>query len=137
MNAIRSLALNRSSNYLTSHTQSVYSDSHNVAFRKGNSSYMTLMVLNNLGMNASTYTVNMSNVGFPAGLMVVDVLSCRNVTVDSGGGLVAQFVAGLPMVSFYISLILLHKIPSLCLKVVPDQIQGVLSIFPASGNRLV
>ena len=62
---------------------------------------MTLMVVNNLGENAQTYTVTMPNVGFPAGLTVVDVLSCRNVTVNSSGGLAAEFVAGLPMVSSF------------------------------------
>jgi alpha-amylase len=100
MNAIRSLAIARSSDYLTWHTQVVYSDAHNVAFRKGDSSYMILMVVNNLGLNAETYSVLMPNVGFPAGLTVVDVLTCKNVTVDADGGLEAAFTAGLPMVSY-------------------------------------
>jgi alpha-amylase len=99
LNAIRSLALYESSDYLTWHTQVVYSDEHNIAFRKGDSSYMTLMVVNNLGEAAQNYNVSMPNVGFPAGLTVVDVLSCRVVVVDSSGALEAQFVEGLPMVS--------------------------------------
>ena len=60
---------------------------------------MILMVVNNLGESAENYSVDMPNVGFPAGLTVVDVLSCREVVVDSSGSLEAQFVEGLPMVS--------------------------------------
>ena len=60
---------------------------------------MILMVVNNLGEAAQNYNVDMPNVGFPAGLTVVDVLSCREVVVDSSGSLEAQFVEGLPMVS--------------------------------------
>lgn len=60
---------------------------------------MILMVVNNLGEAAENYSVTMPSVGFPAGLTVVDVLSCRNVTVNASGGLAAEFVGGLPMVS--------------------------------------
>lgn len=101
LNAIRSLALYKSSDYLTWHTQVVYSDGHNIAFRKGDSSYMILMVLNNLGEAAQNYSIDMPDVGFPAGLTVVDVLSCTEVVVDGSGGLEAQFVEGRPMVSCY------------------------------------
>ena len=58
MNAIRLLTLAKSSDYLTWHTKVICSDSHNVAFRKGTSRYMILMVLNNLDSNAQTYSVS-------------------------------------------------------------------------------
>ena len=98
MNAIRQLAIAKSNDYLTWHSQVVYSDAHNVAFRKGDSSYMILMVTNNLGSSAGNYTVNMANVGFPAGLTVVDVLSCTKVVAGSDGSLTASFKGGEPMV---------------------------------------
>jgi alpha-amylase len=60
---------------------------------------MILMVVNNLGEAAENYSVDMPDVGFPAGLTVVDVLSCTEVVVDSSGGLEAHFMEGLPMVS--------------------------------------
>ncbi|KZF21659.1 glycoside hydrolase family 13 protein [Xylona heveae TC161] len=100
MNAIRKLAIAKSSDYVTTPSTIVYSDDHNVAFRKGDSSYMILNVLNNLGSSAQTYTVNLPNVGFPAGLTVVDVLSCRQVVVGSDGSLNAYFTGGLPMVYY-------------------------------------
>ncbi|TAQ86882.1 hypothetical protein B7494_g4775 [Chlorociboria aeruginascens] len=100
LNAIRSLALYSSTDYLTWKTQVVYSDDHNIAFRKGDASYMTLMVLNNLGSAAEDYTVEMPSVGFPAGLTVVEVLTCRSVTVGSDGSLAVGFQGGAPMV-FY------------------------------------
>jgi alpha-amylase len=77
----------------------VYSDDHNIAFRKGDASYMTLMVVSNMGEDAEDYNIAMPDVGFPAGLTVVEVLSCTEVVVDSAGGLEAAFVGGLPMVS--------------------------------------
>lgn len=58
------------------------------------------MVVNNLGTQAENYSVKMPGVGFAAGLTVVDVLSCKNVTVDSTGALTASFVGGLPMVYY-------------------------------------
>ncbi|TVY81334.1 Alpha-amylase, partial [Lachnellula suecica] len=100
LNAIRSMALAKSSDYLTWHTQVVYSDDHNVAFRKGDASYMTLMVLSNLGQAALNYSVQMSNVGFPAGLTVVELLSCATAVVGADGSLVVNYVAGLPMVYY-------------------------------------
>lgn len=101
MNAIRQLAIAKSLDYLTWHSKVVYSDSHNIAVRKGTSSYMTLMVTNNLGSTAQTYTVSISSSGFPVGLDVTEVLSCRSVTVDSSGNLSALLTQGLPMVSCY------------------------------------
>lgn len=61
---------------------------------------MTLMVLSNLGAQAQNYSVQMANVGFPAGLTVVELLSCRTVVVDGNGGLKVDYVAGLPMVYY-------------------------------------
>jgi hypothetical protein len=60
------------------------------------------MVLNNLGSNAQTYSVTIPGAGFPAGLTVVDVFSCKLVVVDSSGGLQANLVAGLPMVGSFL-----------------------------------
>jgi alpha-amylase len=79
----------------------VYADDHNVAFQKGDSKTMVLMVLNNLGERAENYTVKMGAVGFEGGLQVTDVLSCRNATVDDRGGLDVQFIEGLPSVSCF------------------------------------
>ncbi|KAM3072756.1 hypothetical protein ACMFMF_007087 [Clarireedia jacksonii] len=105
LNAIRSLAIARSDTYSTTQTEVVYADDHNVAFRKGDPASMILMVLNNLGENAENYTVEMSNVGFKAGLLVTDVLSCRNATVDDYGGLAVQFIEGLPSVYYPFNLL--------------------------------
>ncbi|KAJ8059596.1 hypothetical protein OCU04_011251 [Sclerotinia nivalis] len=105
LNAIRSLAIARSSTYATDQTQVAYSDPHNLAFRKGDSTHMVLMVLNNVGATAENYTVEMKNVGFEPGLIVTDVLSCRNVTVDMDGGMDVLFVSGLPSVYYPFNLL--------------------------------
>ncbi|APA12148.1 hypothetical protein sscle_09g069180 [Sclerotinia sclerotiorum 1980 UF-70] len=105
LNAIRSLAIAKSSTYSNDQTQVAYSDPHNLAFRKGDSTHMVLMVLNNIGGAADDYTVEMENVGFEAGLIVMDVLSCRNVTVDMDGGMTVPFVSGLPSVYYPFNLL--------------------------------
>ena len=104
LNAIRSLAIARSDTYATYQTQIAYSDQHNIAFRKGDEKCMSLMVLNNIGERAENYTVEMKNVGFEAGSIVTDVLSCRNVMVDEYGGMEVPFVSGLPSVSLILSM---------------------------------
>lgn len=101
------MALAKYPTYLTWHTQPVYSDAHNVAFRKGDAGSMTLMVLSNLGDKALNYSVQMANVGFTPNMAVVEVLSCRSVVVDGSGGLRVDYKAGLPMVSFEILLLFL------------------------------
>ncbi|KAK6601136.1 Alpha-amylase A type-3-like protein 1 [Botrytis cinerea] len=105
LNAIRSLAIARSDTYATYQTQIAYSDQHNIAFRKGDEKCMSLMVLNNIGERAENYTVEMKNVGFEAGSIVTDVLSCRNVMVDEYGGMEVPFVSGLPSVYYPFNLL--------------------------------
>ncbi|CAD6445336.1 f84a4824-6e3e-4a89-8f3f-4debcf8e65ce [Sclerotinia trifoliorum] len=105
LNAIRSLAIARSSTYPIDQTQVAYSDPHNLAFRKGDSTHMVLMVLNNIGATADDYTIEMNNVGFEAGLIVTDVLSCRNVAVDMDGGMNIPFESGLPSVYYPFNLL--------------------------------
>ncbi|PQE09253.1 hypothetical protein CJF32_00010703 [Rutstroemia sp. NJR-2017a WRK4] len=96
LNAIRSLAIARSNTYSTTQTKVAYADDHNIAFQKGDPKSMVLMVLNNLGEKAENYTVKMEELGFEGELLVTDVLSCRNATVDDRGGLDVQFIGGLP-----------------------------------------
>lgn len=99
LNAIRSLAIFDSATYATQQSKIAYSDPHNVAFGRGDSKNMILMVLNNLGEDAENYTVKMNDVGYEAGATVTDVLSCRRVSVDENGDMEVPFVAGLPSVS--------------------------------------
>jgi len=100
LNTIRQVASASSEAYLTWHMEVVYNDLNNIAIRKGDSSYMTLMVVNNLGTPALDYTVDIPDVGFPANLTVVDILACNEVVVGSYGALAAIFMGGLPMVYY-------------------------------------
>ncbi|KAF8858733.1 glycoside hydrolase [Acephala macrosclerotiorum] len=90
MNAIRSLAIAKCSDYLRWNTKSCIQ--------------MHIMLLLGRGRVVTVYDLTgllrRPTWGFPAGLAVVDVLSCRNITVDASGGLAAEFVGGLPMVYY-------------------------------------
>ncbi|KAH6675165.1 glycoside hydrolase family 13 protein [Halenospora varia] len=100
LNKVRALAATSSDTYITWHQQIVYSEDHVIAVRKGDESFMTLIVVSNVGEGAGTKSVVMGNVGFPAGLTVVDVLTCKSVVVGSDGSLSVNIEGGAPMV-FY------------------------------------
>ncbi|CAG8948717.1 hypothetical protein HYFRA_00001838 [Hymenoscyphus fraxineus] len=88
LNAIRSLALAKSTNYLTTRQKVVYSDDHVVAISKGEpTAAMTLMVLTNLGEKATQKRFKIENVGFERGLKIVELFSCIEAVVDDSGGL--------------------------------------------------
>ena len=97
LNQIRKRAINQSSSYVTSQSQIIYDDPHNLAFSKG---HQTVAVYNNFGASAGTYTLNLSNTGFDNCAEVMEVLSCQKVNVGCNGILSATVTGGLPLVYF-------------------------------------
>jgi alpha-amylase len=101
MNAVRKLAIAKSTRYITAKTQVVYYDAHTVGMQKGPSNAMTLTLVNNVGASAANYTVTIRTSVFAARSTVVDVLSCTQSTVGAGGSLKATISQGKPMI-FYL-----------------------------------
>lgn len=122
------MALAKSTSYLTSKQQVVYSDTRVVAVKKGDAATMTLMVLNNYGESSAQRSVVMANVGFVAGTTVVELFSCGQVVVDSAGGL-AVSGAGEALVSSFLSVLFVW------LKLIINK--GFLSRFSSSRYWMV
>ncbi|KAH8791321.1 glycoside hydrolase family 13 protein [Hyaloscypha sp. PMI_1271] len=102
VNQIRNQAIYKDSGYLTYKAYPIYSDSHTIAMRKGNTGYQIIGVFSNLGASGSSYTLTLtsSETGFTASQSLVEVLSCTAYTTDSSGNLAVAMAGGLPRI-FY------------------------------------
>lgn len=95
LNQIRNRAIEVSGNtYLTYQAWVIYSDTNSLAIRKGD----IVTVMTNLGSSGSA-TLSVSSTGYTAGATVVDVLSCKTLTVGTSGTLSVSITSGLPKVS--------------------------------------
>lgn len=101
LNAIRSLAISQDSTWVTYQAYSIYSDSHTIGMRKGNTGHQIIGVYSNVGASGSTTaTLTATNTGFTASQSVTDVMSCTAFTADSSGSLSVSISGGVPRV-FY------------------------------------
>ncbi|KAL8829795.1 MAG: hypothetical protein Q9170_006020 [Blastenia crenularia] len=82
--------------YLTSSTSVISSDDHNIALRKG----QIVSVFSNMGWNATTYNLTLKNHGYQNNQAVMEILTCRNLTVDERGDLHVSMQEGLPQVLY-------------------------------------
>lgn len=101
LNAVRSWAASKDSEYLTYQASPVYSDSHTIALRKGSTGAQIVGVYSNVGASGNT-TVKLSaaETGFTAGQALTDVMSCTGLTADSSGAINVAISGGAPRV-FY------------------------------------
>jgi alpha-amylase len=104
-NEIRNHALFQDINWLTYQNSVIYSDSANVAMRKGNAGYQTVTVLTNSGASSADYTLSVTNTGYTNGTEVVDILSCKGLTVGASGLLTVPMTQGLPRIFYPVKLL--------------------------------
>ncbi|KIR67164.1 alpha-amylase [Cryptococcus bacillisporus CA1873] len=76
-------------NFLDSQTKIVASTDHDVAFRKG----PLLAVLTNRGSPSQNVGFGVPTMGWPSQSSVVDLLSCKQFTVGSGGAILVSYAA--------------------------------------------
>ena len=95
VNQIRNHEVFSSPAYLTSSTSVIYMDKHEIAIRKGN----ILGIFSNTGINGAHRNVNLDRHGFAANRVLVEILSCKNTTVDASGHLRVSVQQGMPQVS--------------------------------------
>lgn len=127
LNQIRNQAIFKDAGYLLYKAFPIYSDDTTIAMRKGDTGFQIVGVFNNLGANgaskfphyswdiafylyslwmftnsflAYTFDLPSTDTGFTAGEVVIEVLACTSVTVDSSGNLAVAMSGGLPRV-FY------------------------------------
>lgn len=103
LNGIRNYAMTKDSAYTTTQTKVVYSDSSTIVMSKGTAGEQVVAVLSNLGDAGSSYNLTLSKTGYTSGQVVVDVLSCDSVTVDSSGDISVPMAGGLPRVYYPLS----------------------------------
>jgi alpha-amylase len=101
LNQIRAQAIAQDVNYMSYNAWPVYSDSNNIAMRKGYDGYQVVGVFTNVGSSSSaTVTLSSSSTGFTASQALVDVMSCTAYTTTSSGGLTVTLSGGLPVVLY-------------------------------------
>ncbi|KAF8311727.1 glycoside hydrolase family 13 protein [Clavulina sp. PMI_390] len=112
MNKIRKLAIAKAPiSFTVWQSMIIYSDDHHVAVRKGDTGAQIVAVYNNFGSTVtSTYTRSLTSTYYGAGTVVMELLGCTTVTVDSSGNLLATFnpsgqTPGLPLIYFPKSLL--------------------------------
>ncbi|KAK3945256.1 glycoside hydrolase family 13 protein [Diplogelasinospora grovesii] len=101
LNQIRAQAIAQDVNYMSYNAWPVYSDSNNIAMRKGYDGYQVVGVFTNVGSSSSaTVTLSSSSTGFTASQALVDVMSCTAYTTTSSGDLTVTLSGGLPVVLY-------------------------------------
>lgn len=130
LNNLRSLAQNQSRNYTTSLSQIIYSDAHSIVFQKGDSIFTTFTIVNNLGSLAANHTLTIHDTGLPAGLELLDAMTCQATKVNDKGGLSMEVSNGEPVVSL-IHLVLTHKRSG----ILPNNIRFYIPMIPSVVTR--
>ncbi|PYH93620.1 alpha-amylase [Aspergillus ellipticus CBS 707.79] len=97
-NAIRKLAIDLDSGYITYKNDPFYTDTTTLAMRKGTTNSQIITVLSNKGASGSSYTLTLSGSGYTSGTELIEAYSCVFVTVDSSGDIPVAMASGLPKV---------------------------------------
>jgi len=98
LNALRSRAIEFSSNYTTYKNYVIYNTSTTIATRKGFRGNQIITVLTNDGSagESRSFSLDPATSGFVANEMITDVISCTNATSNATGWFEVDIVAGLP-----------------------------------------
>ncbi|CAG8214756.1 unnamed protein product [Penicillium olsonii] len=99
LNLIRKHAYILSRDYLELPTHTIYQDSSVLAFTKGVEGRQVIMVLSSQPSTSTYYTISLP-LTYNAGTQVLDVLNCKNYTVDNAGMLQVGMDKGEPRVFF-------------------------------------
>lgn len=97
INAIRTFAINKASSFLTYNAYPIYSDTHNIAMRKGVTGSQLISAYSNVGASASaSFTLSSADTGFTANEAITELISCTAVTADASGDLDVTVFSGVP-----------------------------------------
>lgn len=92
-NAIRTMLVKQSKTWATTINKPFYKDATTIAMKKGGA----VTVLSNLGALSSSYTLTLGGTGYAQGTELVELYTCKSVTVGSAG-ISVSMVGGLPRV---------------------------------------
>jgi alpha-amylase len=99
MNVIRRHAINVNPDYLSYQSHVIYSDNSTIAYRKGVEGRQIISVLASGGEQTGEYQLDFAT-AYASGVMVTDVISCTNYTVNQYGQLTLPMGGGVPHVLF-------------------------------------
>ncbi|TVY90865.1 Alpha-amylase [Lachnellula willkommii] len=106
LNQIRNEVIYLDPNYVTYKANPIYSDSSNIAMRKGDSGFQLISVFTNTGASGNpSITLSSTETGFNSSQALIEVMSCTSATTDSSGNLAVTLTGGLPGVFFPKSLL--------------------------------
>ncbi|TVY17051.1 Alpha-amylase A type-3 [Lachnellula arida] len=106
LNQIRNEVIYLDPNYVTYKANPIYSDSSNIAMRKGDTGFQLISVFTNTGASGNpSITLSSTETGFNSSQALIEVMSCTNATTDSSGNLAVTLTGGLPGVFFPKSLL--------------------------------
>jgi alpha-amylase len=84
--------------YARETSNTIYQDYHSFAIRKGVEGSQVITLLTNNGASSGRYELDIKRHGYDEGTAMMDVLSCKELTVDDKGTLVVPMNKGLPKV---------------------------------------
>lgn len=106
LNQIRNELIYLDPNYVTYKANPIYSDSSNIAMRKGNTGFQLISVFTNTGASGNpSLTLSSTETGFNSSQALIEVMSCTDATTDASGNLAVTLTGGLPGVFFPKSLL--------------------------------
>lgn len=68
--------------------------------RKGFNDKQIITILSNLGSGGSSYTLHLGGTGYPAGMRVTDIYTCKTAVVGSNGQVPVPMTAGEPRILY-------------------------------------
>ncbi|KAL4760054.1 alpha-amylase [Aspergillus foveolatus] len=99
LNKLRNHAIRLDKHYVSSHSEELYLDGSAYVTRKGTEGSQIVSVFSNQGSQGGPYNFRIPR-AYKPGTEVIEVLSCKRVTVDNEGQLVAKMDKGEPKAFF-------------------------------------
>ncbi|KAK3114807.1 hypothetical protein LTR53_006503 [Teratosphaeriaceae sp. CCFEE 6253] len=100
LNRFRQHAVRIGKRYTTYMNEVIYQDLHSLAMRKGHDGKQVITVLNNNGVTAAYFLLEITGHGFSPGTHLTEVLTCTDTTVNGSGYLNVPMFAGTPKVLY-------------------------------------
>ncbi|KAL4979105.1 glycoside hydrolase superfamily [Aspergillus desertorum] len=99
-NQIRTHAISQNETYLSYYNYAIYTESNVLAMRKGHDGSQTVTVLTNAGADAGSSTLSVPETGYSPGAALVEIYTCKEITVSDDGEVSVSMESGLPRVLY-------------------------------------
>ncbi|KAK0851648.1 hypothetical protein LTR03_003905 [Friedmanniomyces endolithicus] len=100
LNTFRQHVIKQSANYTTFVNEVIYQDLHSLGMRKGPTGEQVITVLNNNGVTAAYFLLEMTGHGFKPGTHLTEIQTCASITINETGFLNVPMFAGTPKILY-------------------------------------